>query len=131
FLIGGNRNSRVADLLHLNVSSIARGAYDEFGFAGAVRFAGLVKSARLVVESADAGERSKHRRLVLGVSLPTRSADGHPQRVERRTHAAFLRGVCFWLRIQVDAAAGGCSEDLPVRHVAVERNGRPIGSNRG
>src|ERR1700676_314298 len=42
-----------------------------------------------------------------------------------------LCGLCFWLRIQVVPSARGCSADMLVRHVAVERCRWPVGSNRG
>ena len=53
------------------------------------------------------------------------------QHVRHPAHAAALRGLCFWLRVQIVPAARGCSADLPVRHLAVERRRRPVGRNRG
>src|SRR5580692_10763780 len=65
----------MTELLYSNVSSVTCGAAHEFGMAGAVRFPGLVKSPSLVVESADAGQRSKYRGLVLAVPPAPRTAD--------------------------------------------------------
>ena len=122
----------VTELLHSNVSSVTRGASDEFGMAGAVKFPGLVKSPGLVVGSADAGQRRKYRGLVRAVP-PAPGTAGRQSRqcVRHRAHAPPLRGLCFWLRIQLVPSARGCSADLPVRHVAVERCRRPVGRNRG
>ena len=100
--------------------------------AGAVKFPGLVKSAGLVVGSADAGQRRQYRGLVLAVPPASGTAGRQSrQHVRHRAHAPALRGLCFWLRIQVVPAARGCSADLPVRHLAVERRRRPVGRNRG
>src|SRR6516165_11949428 len=100
--------------------------------AGAFKVPGLVKSLGLVVEPVSAGERRKYRSLVLAVPLSSGAADWQPrQQLGPRAYAIFLRGLCLRLRIQVVPSACGCSADLLVRHVAFERNGRPLGSNRG
>ena len=52
------------------------------------------------------------------------------RRVRHRAHAPPLCGLCFRLRIQVVPAARGCSADLLVRHLAVERHRRTVGGNR-
>jgi hypothetical protein len=59
----------VTELLRSNVSSVTRGAIHEFGMAGAVKVLGLVKSARVVVVSADARERHQYRGVVLALPL--------------------------------------------------------------
>ena len=121
----------VTELLQSNVSSVTRGASDEFGMAGAAEFPGLVKSPGLVVGSADAGQRRKYRDLVRAVPPAPGTAGWHSrQHARNRDHAHPLRGLCFWLRIPLVPPARGCSADLPVRHLAVERCGRAIGRNR-
>src|SRR5450631_2778886 len=122
----------MTELLQSNVSSVTPGAVHELGMAGAVKFPGLVKSAGLVVGSVDPGQRRKYRGLVLAVPPAPRTADWRSRRhVRHRAHARALCGLCFWLRIQVVPSARGCSTDLLVRHLAVERCRRPVGSNRG
>src|SRR5882762_9498160 len=122
----------VTELLQSNVSSVKCGAVHEFGMAGAVKFPGLVKSPGLVVGSVDHGQRRKYRGLVLAVPPAPRTADWRSRRhVRHRAHAPPLCGLCVWLRIQVVASARGCSADLLVRHLAVERCRRPVSSNRG
>src|SRR5882724_1392888 len=122
----------VTEILQSNVSSVTRGAVHEFGMAGAGKFPGLVKSSGLVVGSVDRGQRRKYRGLVLAVPPVPRTADWRSrQHVRHRAHAPPLCGLCVWLRIQVVASARRCSADLLVRHLAVERCRRPVGSNRG
>src|ERR1700730_3777223 len=122
----------VTELLRSNVSSVTRGARHEFGMAGAVKFPGLVESLGLVVGSVDPGERRKYRGLVLAVLPAPGTADWQSrQHVQHRAHAPPLCGIRFWLRIQVVPSARGCSADLLVRHPAVERCRRTVGSNRG
>src|SRR5882672_2302622 len=122
----------VTELLRSNVSSVTCGAVHEFGMAGAVKFPGVVKSAGLVVGSVDPGQRRKYRGLVLSLPPAPPTADRQSrQHVRHRAHAPALRGLCFWLRIQVVPSARGCSADMLVRHVAVERCRRPDGGNRG
>src|SRR3974390_1670846 len=99
--------------------------------AGAVEFPGLVKSPGVVVGAAGAGECRKYRSLVLAIRLPAGTPDRQSwQHVRHRAYALSLGGICFWLRIPVVSPARGRSADMLVRHVAVERNGRPVGSNR-
>src|SRR6202048_3198528 len=122
----------MTEFLQSNVSSVTRGAVHEFGMAGAVKFPGLVKSPGLVVGSVDPGQRRKYRGLVLAVPPAPRTADWQSRlHVRHRAHAPPLCGLCFWLRIQVVPSARGCSADLLVRHMAVERCRRPVGGNRG
>ena len=100
--------------------------------AGAVRFPGLDESRVLVVGPADAGERRQYRRLVRAVSRASAPAGWRcRQHGRHRAHAAVLRGLCFRLRLQVISAARRRSADLPVRHLVVERSGRPDGGDRG
>src|SRR5215468_4828405 len=42
-----------------------------------------------------------------------------------------LCAACLWLRVQIVLSARGCSAHLPVRHLAVERHDRTLGSDRG
>src|SRR6202171_3351666 len=122
----------MTELLQSDVSSVTCGAVHEFGMAGAVKFPGLVESPGLVVESVDRGQRRKYRGLVRAVPPAPRTADWQSrQHVRHRAHAPALCGLCFWLRIQVVPSARGCSADLLVRHVAVERCRRPVGRDRG
>src|ERR1700738_3362130 len=122
----------MTEFLQKNVSSVTRGVVHEFGMAGAVKFPGLVKSPGMVVGSVDPGQRRKHRGLVLAVPSAPPTADRQSrQHVRHRAHAPPLCGLCFWLRIQVVPSARGCSTDLLVRYVAVERCRRPVGRNRG
>src|SRR6202047_4077601 len=98
--------------------------------AGAVKLPGLVKSPGLVVGSVDPGQRCKYRGLVL--AEPPVTADWRfRQPLWHRGYAPALCGLCFWLRVQVVPSARGCSADLPVRYLAVERYRRPVGRNRG
>jgi len=100
--------------------------------AGAVKVLGLVKSARVVVVSVDAGERHQYRGLVLALPLPAETADrGSRQHGGQRGDAPSLRGIRLWLCIQIVPSARGCSADLPVRHLAVERHNRTVGGDRG
>ena len=97
--------------------------------AGAVSFPGLVKSPSLVVVSVTPGERREYRSLVLlQLSSGTAGAWWH---VRGRPYALSLCGICFWLRVSVGTPARGYSANLLVRYVVVERNGGPVGSNRG
>src|SRR6202043_3820945 len=99
--------------------------------AGEVKHPGLVKSPGLVVESVDHGQRREYCDLVLAVQPTPRTADSQSWLVWHPAHAPALCGLCFWLRIQVVPSARGCSADMLVRHVAVERCRWPVGSNRG
>ncbi len=116
--------------------------------AGAIKFPGLVESLGLVVESVDPGQRRQYRGLVLAVPPAPRTAEWQSrqhvrrrahappgwqsrQHVQHPAHAPAVCGLCFWLRIQVVPSARGCSANLLVRHLAVERCRRPVGSHRG
>src|SRR3984893_7757628 len=108
----------------------------EFGVASAVKFRvkflGLVKSAGLVVGHVDPGQRRKYRGLVRAVPPISRTAGRQSrQHLRHRAHAPAQRGLSLWLRIQIVPSARGCSADLPVRHLAVERYRRPFGCYRG
>src|SRR5215468_11104094 len=99
------RNELVTELLRPSVSSVAIGAAHEFGMAGAVKCPGankcpgVVKSPGLVVGCADAGQRRKHRNLVLAVPLPAGIADRRTrQQVRRRAYALSLGSICLRLR---------------------------------
>ena len=96
------------------------------------RFPGLVKSPRVVVVAANARERHKYRGVVLALRLPSGTADRRsrqPSDVELML--LLCCGLRVRLRIQIVPSARGCSAHLPVRHLAVERNGRPVGRDRG
>src|SRR4051794_35061808 len=100
--------------------------------AGAVTFLGLVKPPGLVVEPVGAGERRQYCCLALPVWPPSGNADRQSrEHVRCQSDALSLCRICFWLRVQVVPSARGCSADLLVRHVAVERHGRAVGGNRG
>src|SRR3984893_15827259 len=127
-----DRPRSMTELIQSNVSSVTRGAVHEFGMAGAVKFPGLVKATGLVVGSVDHGQRRKYRGLVRAVPRAPRTADRQSrQHVRHPAHAPALCGLCFWLRVQIVPSARGCSTDLSVRHVAVERCRRAVGRDRG
>src|SRR6267154_1764470 len=116
----------VTELQQSNVSSVTRGAIDEFGMAGTLRFAlrfalkfpCLVKSPGLVVEFVDVGQRRQYRGLVPAVPKAARTADRRSrQHIRHRAHAPPVCGLCFWLRIQVVPAARGRAADLLVRYL--------------
>src|ERR1700686_2931633 len=73
----------MTELLRPNVSSVKCGAVDELGMAGGVKltvnFPGLVKSAGVVVEPVDPGQRREHRDLVPAVPPAPRTADRRPR----------------------------------------------------
>ena len=102
--------------------------------AGATRinFPGLVEPAGLVVGFLDRRQRRQYRGLVPAVPRTARTA-GRPcrRRVRHRADAAALRRLCVRLRLPLVPAARGCAADLPVRPLAVERRGRPVGRDRG
>jgi len=100
------------------------------GAAHAIGVAGKVSSPGVVVGSADLGKRRKYCVLVLAVSRLQGLSCEPGQHFRHRVHAPPLRRLCLWLRVQVGSAARGCSADLSVRHLAVERLRRPIRGNR-
>jgi len=105
---------------------------DEFGMAGrGVEVSGLVKPGCTVVVFPRARERDEYRGVFLIVPLPAEAADRRLRYDRHRIDAPSVRGLCVRLRIQIVLAARGCSADLPVRYLAVERHSRTNRSDRG
>src|SRR5262245_12650920 len=99
--------------------------------AGGVEVSGLVKPGCTVVVFPRARERDEYRGLFLTVPLPAKAADRRLRYDRHRTDASSVWGLCVRLRIQIVLAARGCSANLPVRYLAVERHSRTISSDRG
>src|SRR5262245_35701006 len=98
---------------------------------GGVEVSGLVKPGCTVVVFPRARERDEYRGLFLTVPLPAEAADRRLRYDRHRIDASSVWGICVRLRIQIVLAARGCSADLPVRYLAVERHSRTIRSDRG
>ena len=94
------------------------------------RLSGLVESAGVVVGNVDAGQPRQHRGLVRALSRTSRTAR-RKQRFRHLPDAAALRRLRVRLRLSLGAAARRCAADLPVRHLSVERGGRPLGRDGG
>ena len=61
----------MTEILRSDSGSVARGAVDEFGMAGAIKFTRLVKSCGPVVGSVDDRQHCQYRRLVRALRLPS------------------------------------------------------------
>src|SRR5215468_10919997 len=84
-----------------------------------------VKPSGVVVGDADAGQWRQHRTVV-----PALSRTARPTYRQHGTDAAALRSLRIRLRLPLSAAARGCAAHLLVRHLAIERAGRPFRGDR-
>src|SRR5262249_25934507 len=93
-----------------------------------LRVAGVVEPGCVVVGLPAAGQQREYRAVVPSPpSAPTARMSCSARDLPRRADGRAVRRLCVRLCLPVGAAAGRCPADRPVRHVALERRGRPFG----